>query len=365
MVKKHDKLGGLQYISLISTTILGVIVISLPKIAAESAQEGALLSTFLAGVLVAIFAVSMNILGRRFQKKTVIEYLVSLLGKPLGKFLGVILIIYFMFSTSLVLRGFSDALKGLLLHSTPLEVIMVSMLFTAVYLSLNGINAIAKISELFLPIIILSLILVIGLSINSFSYVRLRPVLFPPLWRTVKGMPNVITAFLGYEIILLIIPFVERKKADIPRTLIGIAIPTVLYILLVIMAVGAFGLRPSQQINYPTIALARIINFPGAFADRFDIFFVILWILAAFTSVANLLYISSLSTVRLFGLRNYQTFIYILTPIVYMLAILPQDLPEIRKVNTYVGYLGAGISMLVVGLLIFALVFGKKEHENG
>ena len=365
MLKKHDKLDGIQYIALISSTIMGVIVISLPNIAIESAHEGALLSTIMASILATIFAVSMNILGNRFPKKTIIEYLVSLMGKPLGKSLGFILIIYFTSTTAVILRVFSDALKGLLLHNTPLEVIMISMLLTVVYLCLNGINGITKLSELFLPIIILSLLLVIGLSASNFNFVRLRPVLLPSLWQSIKAIPNLASVFLGYEIILVVTPFVARNKSTIPNTLIGIGIPSVLYILLVIMAIGVFGLRPTQQMNYPTITLARRINFPGAFAERFDIFFVMLWTLAAFISVANFFYISSLSIVRLFTLRNYQPFVYFLAPIVYMLAILPQDRPEIKLINTYVGYLGIGISVFAIGLLVFVLISGTKEYENG
>lgn len=365
MLNKHDRLGGIQYIALISSTIMGVIAISLPNIAIESAHEGALLSTLMAGILATIFAVIMNILGNLFPKKTIVEYLVTLLGKSLGKLLGLILIIYFLSTTALILRVFSDALKGLLLLNTPLEVIMISMLLTAVYLCLNGINGIAKLSELFLPIIILSILLLIGLSSSNFSFVRLRPVLLPSLWQSIKSIPNLSSAFLGYEIILVVTPFIARKKANIPNTLIGIGIPTVIYTLLVIMAIGAFGLKPTQQMNYPTITLARKINFPGAFAERFDIFFVLLWILAAFTSVANYFYMASLSLVRLVTLRNYQPFVYFLAPIVYMLAILPQDLPEIKMVNTYIGYLGLSISILAAILLILVLISGKKEHENG
>ena len=143
MLNKHDRLGGIQYIALISSTIMGVIAISLPNIAIESAHEGALLSTLMAGILATIFAVIMNILGNRFPKKTIVEYLVTLLGKSLGKLLGLILIIYFLSTTALILRVFSDALKAAITN-TPLEVIMISMLLTAVYLCLNGINGITN-----------------------------------------------------------------------------------------------------------------------------------------------------------------------------------------------------------------------------
>ena len=317
MLKKHDKLDGIQYIALISSTIMGVIVISLPNIAIESAHEGALLSTIMASILATIFAVSMNILGNRFPKKTIIEYLVSLMGKPLGKSLGFILIIYFTSTTAVILRVFSDALKGLLLHNTPLEVIMISMLLTVVYLCLNGINGITKLSELFLPIIILSLLLVIGLSASNFNFVRLRPVLLPSLWQSIKAIPNLASVFLGYEIILVVTPFVARNKSTIPNTLIGIGIPSVLYILLVIMAIGVLvETNPTDELSHHYVGQKN--KFSRCICGKIRYLLCNALDSAAFISVANFFYISSLSIVRLFTLRNYQPFVIFGTNCIYV-----------------------------------------------
>ncbi|HZJ83497.1 MAG TPA: GerAB/ArcD/ProY family transporter, partial [Clostridia bacterium] len=172
MAKEHDKLSNFQYSSLIASTIIGVLVIGLPKVAAVSANESAVLSTFIGGSLTAMIAVCIAILGRRFYNKTIVEYSTLLLGKILGKLFSVTIVIYFIVITSVTLRGFSDALKGLLLENTPLEIIMLPMLLTAVYLTLNGINGIAKVSELFLPVVIISLLLVIGLSISNFNFMN-------------------------------------------------------------------------------------------------------------------------------------------------------------------------------------------------
>lgn len=364
MIKKHDKLSKFQYSALISSTIIGVIVISLPKIAAISAKESAVLSTFLGGITTTIIALCIAILGKRFPDNTIIEYSQLLLGKILGKVFGTIIVLYFILITGVVLRSFSDALKGLLLKNTPLEILVISMLLTSVYLTLNGINGIAKLSELFLPIVIISLLLVIGLSVSNINPINFRSLLSPSFSSTIKGIFSLVTAFQGYEIIFLVIPFIYDQKKVIPYTIMGVGIPTVLYTLLVGISIGVFGLRTAQQLNYPTTTLAEEINFAGAFIERFDIFFAILWILAVFTTVANFLYMSSLTTVRLMGLRNYQPIIFLLSPIIYILAVLPQNLPEIEKITKLVGYLGLSISAFTIFLLFLALVTKKEAKGN-
>ena len=186
------------------------------------------------------------------------------------------------------------------------------MLLTTIYMVSNGINGIAKVSELFLPIIILSLLLVIGLSANNVKFMNLRPTLTPAFGQAIKGIPDMVLAFQGFEIIFLIMPFVHDHKKAIPYTIVGVGIPTILYTMVVAMTIGTFGLQTTQKLNYPTIILAEVISFPGAFAERFDIFIAVLWILAAFTTIANLFYMSSLTTVRLLGLRHYKPFMYII-----------------------------------------------------
>ncbi|NLJ40633.1 MAG: endospore germination permease [Clostridiales bacterium] len=364
MIKRSDRLSNYQYSALIISTIIGVVVIGLPRLAGKAAGKGALLATFLGGILAVIMAALIALLGRRYKDKTIIEYSVILLGKIPGKLMGALILLYFVLATSIILRSFSDALKGLLLKNTPLEIIMITMLLTSIYLALNGVSTIAKLSELFLPIIVLSLLLVIGLSISNFDYIRFMPVLTPAMIPVVKGIPDLMTAFQGYEIIFLVIPFMYSHKKIIPFTILGVGIPVILYTLLVGISVGVLGLKAIEQLNYPAVTLAEKINFPGGFAERFDIFFVFLWILAAFSSQANFFYMASLTTVRIFGLTNYQPFIYLLAPIVYILAILPQNLIEMQAVTKYTGYMGIGISILTVALLLLTLASKKGRSRD-
>ena len=238
------------------------------------------------------------------------------------------------------------------------------MLLTATYLTLNGISGIAKISEIFLPIIVGSLLLVIGLSMNNFDFVNFRPVLMPSISSAIKCIPDLVIGFQGYEILFIMIPFMHDYRKVIPYTVVGVAIPVILYTLLVGMSIGVFGVHITQQLNYPTITLAETITFPGAFMERFDILFVILWIIAAFTTIANLYYMASLTSIRLLGLRHYKVSIYLLSPVIYIAAILPQNTLEIRKVTMLAGYIGIAISFITIGLLFLSWISGKREKEN-
>ena len=95
MVKRQDKLSNIQYSSLITSTIIGVVVIRLPRLAVASAGVGAVLATFNSGVLATVIAVAIAILGKRFYNQTIMEYSSLILGKVLGKLFGALIALFF------------------------------------------------------------------------------------------------------------------------------------------------------------------------------------------------------------------------------------------------------------------------------
>jgi len=367
MMDRQDKLSNLQILILISSTIIGVGVLSLPRSATEKVLVDGGLATFLAGMVAVLLTLVLTLLSYRFPQKTIVEFSGLLIGRVPAFFFVLLIIGYTTIVSGVVLRIFADSLKILLLENTPLEIIMVTMLILVIYLIQNGISAIAKICETFFPLIIVALGLVILLNYPEFRPIELRPMLSKGVLPVLKGLPNLLLSFLGFEIVLFLFPFVKeiKPKKTMIFTLVGTLIPTIVYTFLVFVAIGVYGVNTITKLTYPTVSLAKNIHFPGDFAERFDIFFMIFWILAAFTSLAVYYYISIFATARLFRLRNYRPFIFILLPGIYLLGILPQNLIHIERLaqlSTYMGSAVIGISLL---LYLIALIRRKGATKHG
>lgn len=361
---KQDYLSPIQIAMLVSSAIIGVVVLSLPRLAAQAAQSSAILSVFLAGIMAMVFTIIASYLGKNFPHQTIMEYSVNILGRIPGKLLGLLIMTYLVITSGITLRVFGDTLKAFMLEKTPLEFIMIAMLIVVVYLIHNGIGAIAKICESFLPIVVIVLILVVVLNYQGFEISHLRPMLHSGLMPALKGIPQLITAYLGFEIVFFVIPFMQKPEKIIPYAVAGIALPTLIYTGLVAICIGIFGLELTQKMLAPIITLARAIAFPGAFIERFDIFFGILWILGAFTSIAVYFYMASLSVTRLFGLRNFRPFIFMLLPFSYIIAISSQNVYQISWMLEIIGYVGLVIVSIPIFLLLFFWITGKggKKH---
>lgn len=365
---RQDYISPIQSGVLVSSSIIGSVVVALPSLATQAAEHSGVLSVFLAGLICIGLTIVASYLGRRFYNQTIIEYSVTIIGKILGKLLGILIIIYSIISTGTALRIFADTLKVFMLPKTPVELIIITMLIVVIYLIYKGIGAIAKISEAFLPLVVIVLLLVIALNFQDFRIRNLRPLISNGLITTLieafQGIPKIITAYLGFEIVFFVIPFMQDPDKITPYVAGGVLLPTVIYTALTAMCIGVFGVQLTKKMLYPTISLARAIEFPGAFAERFDILFSILWILGVFTSISALFYIASLSVTRIVRLRNFRPFIFILTPFVYLVAILPQNIYQIFFLTELIGYVGIFVTFSPVLLLLISKITGKGEKRH-
>ena len=100
-------------------------------------------------------------------------------------------------------------------------------------------------------------------------------------------------------------------------SLIGFMLPLLTFFALTLVAIGVYNADATNRSLYPTLQLAKYIVFPGAFAERFDIFFMIFWIFASFTTMSIYYYSASLSITRVLGLKNYEPIAVLILPFVF------------------------------------------------
>ena len=363
-MRQQDQLSGIQVMILVASTILGTTVLSLPRTVTKEAGIGGVVATLFTGILTFGLTVIITLLSKRYPNQTVIEYSVEILGTIPGKIYGAIFVIYAIFVSGGVIRAFADALKIHMLPNTPLEIIMISMLIVVVYAAMNGISVLAKTNETFYPLVFFALLLLLVLSLPRFRMDEFRALLFLDLPSVVKAIPQIIASYLGFEIMFFLVPFARKPKKVLLYSVAGIFITSTIYTALVVISIGVLGLAVTQKLVYPAVILAKHIEFPGSFAERFDIFFMVLWILAAFTTLESYCYLSAFSLTRLIGLRNYKPFIFLLLPVIYMIAILPQNIYQIEMLLSVIGLLGSFIVFAAIPMFFISLARKKGERKN-
>ena len=355
-------LTNIQISVIITLSIIGLSVMFLPRLAAEYAGIDGALATFLGGIVSTIMAGVIILLSKRFPNQTVIEYSQEILGKFLGKAFGVMIILHSLTVTSYILRAFADAMKVLLLPRTPLELTMITMLLLTLYCVQGGISTIARTDEIFLIPIVLVIGTTILFNIPEIQFYRYRSSLSNGITPVLRGVAGTALAYTGYEILFFLLPFMKDKKKILQAGLSGLVLPILIYTGLVFVMIGVIDEKTTAELVYPTVHLARRIGIH--FVERFDIFFIIFWILAVFTSLTTYLYMASISITRLLNFRNYKPFIFILAPFCYALAILPQNVTEISFLSKAINYSGLIILLSSLPLLVIAVLRKKGGTKS-
>ena len=229
MYNTEDKLTNTGIMFLVVSSIFGVTGLALPRLAADVAGVDSIVTIPIAGAIALIFLYFTVKLSAEYPSKTVVEYVNDILGSFLGKICGVILTLYILSVSGIVLRIFADAVKGLMLPQTPLEIIMISMIFTSTYLTMNGISSISKVCEIFIPIIIIVSAALILLSLKHFDIEEFYPIFSMGAKPILLGVPNIFTAFVGFEILMFITPFTDKNNNVLKYSIWGMIIPTCIY----------------------------------------------------------------------------------------------------------------------------------------
>lgn len=356
-------LSNFQITAIVTQSVIGLTIMFLPRRAAVYAGIDGAFATFAAGLLSIAMAGVYIILSRRFPKQTIIEYAQQILGKYLGLAYGTFIALYTLLTASFILRGFADAMKILLLPRTPLEIIMICMLLICLYCIHGGIVTIARICEIFLLPITVVIGTTIIFNLPDVQLFRYRESFSNGLRPIVMGIANNMLAYQGYEVLFFLLPFMNNRKKALQAGTAGMLFPIFVYSSLVFMAIGVIGTLPTAELIYPTIHLARRIG--TDFLERFDVFFIVFWILSVFTSIVVYLYMSSISITRLLGLRNYKPFIFILIPVCYAISILPQNISQINVMSDIMNYSGIFLIASSIPLLVLSFVRKKGEGKNG
>lgn len=179
-----------------------------------------------------------------------------------------------------------------------------------------------------------------------------------------KGVKETTLAFLGFQILLFYIAFMNQPK-DAPKVaMLGMSIPFIFYFLVFIVVIGVSGVKATMTIVYPTIELAKEIEVPGEFFERFESLFFIIWIMTLFNTSVMTFDLVLLALGSMFRQVKKITWILVLSPLMYLVAMTPQNLIEFFTLGKWISYIGFGLEMIIPTLLLLIAQFrGVKGNE--
>lgn len=361
----NEKITSTQATVALTMTIIGVGIVTLPRVSAEEVQTPDIwISMLFSGGITLVAAFFITKLCLRFKGMTIYQFSPILVGKWAGFVFNLFIIMYFILVGGYQARSMAEVLRAYLLDKTPIEVVIIVYIAVGVYIVISGLYPIVKLLQIYFPVVLVFIFFMLGLSVTNVDLNNLRPVLGEGFKPVVNGIKPTTLSLAGIESFLILIAYMQRAQQAMKAAAVGIFIPLFLYILIVIAVIGSLTVDEVRQLTWPTIELVKSIEMKFLLLERFESFFIILWVITTFTSFILNFYFASLGLSQVFK-KAYKPFVYGLIPFIYLCAMYPEDINGLFKLGDYIGNLAIIITGIIpVFFLTIAFIRRKRNAKN-
>ncbi|CAM4201355.1 spore germination protein [Paenibacillus alkaliterrae] len=355
-----DQITTAQAAVIVSNFLLGTGVLTLPRVAAEAAGTPDVWLSVLIGGMIAIAAgIIMAVLSKSHPGLTVFQYNKSLLGKWIGGLISAAFIIYFFMLAGYQVRALTEVTSLFLLEGTPSWAIIIAFMWVSLYLMTGGLNPIARLFEIILPLTIVIYLFVMFMGFSIFELDNLRPVLGQGFMPVLAGVKPTALSFIGVEIILILTAFMKQPAKSVKAVVYGTAITVILYLITVIMVIGALSVDGVLTRTWPTLDLVRSFELPGLIFERFESLLLVIWIMQIYSSYTISYYAASLGLSQLLNI-NLTSCLFALLPVVYIISNIPKNLDVLFAFGDLLG----NTAIYLVGCIPFALLLLTKWKKG-
>ncbi|MDP4084981.1 MAG: GerAB/ArcD/ProY family transporter [Bacillota bacterium] len=297
------------------------------------------------------------------------SYIQKITGKFIGRILGFLYVIYFMYLSARVLRDFGELLTTTIYSSTPLLIINALMVLTIVYAVYKGFEVIARVGELYFALVYC--IALLGFMLIMFSGLvhmeNLRPILengWMPILKITLGQ-TLNFPFGEMNVFTMLLPYLNEPK-KVKRVCIGGMILSGLNITIAtVINIASLGVPLFERSPFPLLSTVSKISLAN-FIERLDVFFMLYLMVGGFFKITLFFYAAVIGTSDLFGLKDYKKICFPMGLIILFasLSIASNYAEHIKEGIIIVPiFLHWPFQIIVpVGLLIIAFFRNRKKQ---
>jgi spore germination protein KB len=358
---KKRYISGHQLFTLFALSSLGgsVTVASAPMaaVAKQDAWLGALVSAAYGMGVVLLF----YFIGSRYPGLTLIGILRKILGKWLGTLLAVCYVFFFiLLSTNL--PWYIMDFMGHVMHETPQYAISLPLVLGFSIAVLYGIEVIARASEILIKFVTFIFFASILMVLPNIKPENMLPVFESGIGPILKSSVF-LSCYVAFSMVSCLMVFPvnmenvgEAKKAMLKGFLWSnsVAFTAILASLLVL------GSGVVSKAKYPTFLLLKEINLMDIFT-RLEYFISVVWIITQFVVGALFFYSGAVGLSELLKLKDGNKIVPPLALIVFIMSgvVFPSDVLNMNWLR--LGWTPFSITMgLILPLLLLAVHAGKK-----
>ncbi len=360
-----NQISNTQLYCMLHATIMPLAFIIVPMVSVHSSQHGAW-AAFMVSILPTALLCYMYLYIIQQSTRPFPATLEEHLGRVLGKFIGFLYILVFLFITVFSITYFTSLISSSIVPDTPLSVYIGAILLVSYYALKTGLENVARVFEVIIIYAFMAIPLLIFLSIlQSHDFSALVPIFdvsLPELGSTV------LYAFLysGELIAVLTLAFFSNDRKRISRPVNWtLAVYAVLITLTTAAILMDLGPNYVNHVSFPTLKLIRSIKISD-FIQNIDIIFISVFILGIFAGTTVKWFLTCFSIQQVFGLRDYRFLAGPSSVLIGIGALMTgKNIIAIQMIVHHVLPYIYGVFFVLIPLILFLVVLFKPTPDTG
>lgn len=281
-----EKVSGRQLSLIGAAYIVDATLISVPSQVIRESRMDSWLSYVFSAMVIVLPLWMLSRIVNRFPGKDLFAILAERFPFS-GRVISFGYILCFFFILCRDIRMVTDFINLLLLPKTPIVFIGIVIAFTVLLIARGGVEILARMTELWFPVLTLVIILLGFAMFKDFEYKFLKPFFEFGLAPPIRGA-WIASSYVG-EVMAVYLLF-NHSEMKLSYALKGLGLGVCLLIAINFYTILSLGIHIPTRVLYPTYEMVRQVHITD-FLDRFDLPLVGIWLPTMLAKIAFSLYV--------------------------------------------------------------------------
>ncbi|GGJ60182.1 spore germination protein KB [Anoxybacillus voinovskiensis] len=358
---EKGKISALQLAMMMYPAIIATAILLVPAITAHHAKQDMWLSPIWAAFTGAITVWIAIRLHEYYPKQTAIEYSAQIAGKWFGNIIGFVFLFFYLHASGIIVREYGEFIIGNFFIRTPLLFIMGSMILVCAFAVRGGVEVVARLSEVAVPVVIVVIALFVIMLIPDMEIKNMFPIFEHGILPSLKGAIIPQSWFSECFLIAFLLPYVANQQDGKKYALfsvVAICLTLVMVNFTVLFVLGNITAR----FVYPVMSAVRYISIAD-FLEHLEAFVMAIWVAGAFLKIAVFYYVLVLSTAQWLRLTDYRLIVF---PIGFLILLFGNwAAPNVMELSHFLGTSTPFYLNTVQTVIPLLLLLGAKWRHRG
>ncbi|RCW43464.1 GerAB/ArcD/ProY family transporter [Paenibacillus prosopidis] len=365
MIEK-GRISALQMSLLIYANIVSSAILTVPGITYKYAGRDMWLSPIwgsLSGFFVVFIVYQLN---KLYPMETLIQYIQHILGQIPGKIVGFFYLFFYLYAGGTALRQYGDFLVGAFFNRTPILIVIASLALASTFAVRAGLEVLARLSDMFVPLMILLWIMIVLLLIPELDVKNMFPIMENGIKPSIMGAVSPAAWYTIFFHISTLFPFLIDRKQGMKWSMFTVLAVLVTLLITNLATLLLFG-GITGSFVFPFMSAARYISYADFFENLESVIMAI-WIGGTFIKMGLYNYVLVLNTAQWLNLSDYKPLVLPFWMLLTLVGIwTAPNLPELAHSLSVTGPIISHTYFIVIPviLLLIAVLRNRMRQKAG